>query len=238
MAAQLRALSRPVSRRGCHRRARRARPSYPRRQFHPAVQCPPRGHPLYPARATGQRALGGSGGHQPNRRARRGRPLLFLTRHLSLAEALAGDADTTTRPSRAERPRCLAGRGGVTKRSCVTASPRCTISRPWSAASWWRRTRPSTRWSRPCWRDCCPLPLNATPTHTKDQTKQKKQQPKTKERNAHSKLLPVMWHAELGGARRWPTMRGDRIEWGEGEARQQLRFYITEEEDGRDREEP
>lgn len=47
-------------------------------------------------------------------------------------------------------------------------------------------------------------------------------------RDVHGWLEPVMWHAELGGARRWPLVLKDRIEWGEG-PRQQLRFYVTEE---------
>src|SRR3569832_2281909 len=77
-----------------------------------------------------------------------------------------------------------------------------------------------------------------TPEHAMVQAVLEGLLPVAFERDAHGWLQPVMWLAELGGARRWPTMRGDRIEWGEGEARQQLRFYITEEEDGRDRDEP
>src|SRR3569623_2758047 len=74
-----------------------------------------------------------------------------------------------------------------------------------------------------------------TPEHAMVQAVLEGLLPVAFERDAHGWLQPEMWHAELGGARRWPTMRGERIEWGEGEARQQLPYYITEEEDGRDR---
>ena len=46
-------------------------------------------------------------------------------------------------------------------------------------------------------------------------------------RDAHGWLEPVMWDAALAGGRRWPAVKGHCLEWGEGESRRLLRFYIT-----------
>lgn len=46
-------------------------------------------------------------------------------------------------------------------------------------------------------------------------------------RDAHGWLEPVMWRAELDGGPRWPRVDGESLEWGDGDVRRRLRFYIT-----------
>ncbi len=47
-------------------------------------------------------------------------------------------------------------------------------------------------------------------------------------RDASGWLEPLMWHPGLAGARRWPEVVAESsLEWGEGDARQRLEFYVA-----------
>ena len=49
------------------------------------------------------------------------------------------------------------------------------------------------------------------------------------QRDAHGWLEPLMWHPNMAGARRWPTVVDEAsLEWGEKDARRRLKFYVAE----------